>query len=146
MQNTMNISAFSTKTVNEYGAKYNNRSPGDIDAAIHYVMCGNQKEKPLYNSATGFSETDSKTIADEIKDVQELYHKETGIRIRGEIVELRKDELEPGKEREQIKAVADSISAHFLYEGFQTAYGVFDGGTCYRIIYAINPVSYGDGS
>ena len=75
-----------------------------------------------------------------------MYHKESGIRIRGEIVEVWKDELQRGSEKEQIAAIADGFSAHFLYKGFQTAYGVFDKGASYNVVYAINPVSYGDGS
>ena len=79
-------------------------------------------------------------------NVQSLFGKETGIRIRGEIVSIEKNELGINMELQQVQQIALGFGKYLFFKGFQVAYGIFDHVGSFDIIYAINSVSYGDGS
>lgn len=128
---------------------YNFRTTNDIYAYTKYVMFGKARERPIHASSKGFvsSKDNPKEISEEVENVQRLYRKESGLRIRGENVVINKDELSAVNMNENIiSTIADRYSDYYLGQGFQNAYGVYDLGDQYVIRYALNPVSFADGS
>ena len=143
----MNISAVSTKTDIGKRQELNLRDVDSVKRLIHSVLRGNRTEQPMYGFSLGFSNPSSiEGIVQEMLFLQELYKKISGIRIRGEVVEIMKSELTPGIERAQIIDISRNYSNYFFFSGFQLACWVFDHGDSYQIWYAICAVSYGDGA
>ena len=141
----------STKKIESEGnTVYNFRNREDIFKYINYTLNGNEKERPLYSSSNGFvtSSTKATDIAEEVEMVQKLYQKDKGIRIRGENVTVKKDELMSEEEYNDplIFMIADGFSKYYIGRGFQNAYGVYDKGDSYEIKYAINTTSFADGT
>ena len=110
-------------------------------------MKGNSDEKPVVSSSRGFigSKTEPDKIAEEITMIQTLQNKTKGLRIRGEIARIDKQELGTKKLRD-ICSVAEKFCGYYLGNGHQAAYGIFDYGNRYEIKYAINTVNFADGS
>ena len=77
--------------------------------------------------------------------IQNLYSKSSGLRIRGLVITVTKDELSDTLAPQQIIRISDHFSDYIFLNGFQTSYGIFDIGTCYQIYYAINTVSFVNG-
>ncbi len=127
--------------------EYNFRSTEDIYRFTAYVLRGNSNARPVYASSRGFvdSADDPKIISEEMEAIQVLYKKENGLRIRGEIIKVDKDELGTDKLKE-IKGIADGFSDYYMGRGYQSAYGIYDAGEQYVIRYAINTTSFADGS
>lgn len=119
----------------------------DIYYHTRYAMKGNRAERPVYASARGFisSKDDPQQIAEEMVAVQELHKKTKGIRVRGEILSVRKDELN-GNNFSQIKDIANGFCEYYMGKGHQAAYGIYDRGKSYDVIFSINTVNYADGS
>lgn len=144
------VEGVSTKRINDGNTvTYNFRQTEDIGKYVNYVMNGNEKEKPLYSSSNGFinSQTDADIISDEVAKEQSLYRKDSGIRIRGENVIINMDELLENELNDVlVENIADMFSSYYMGLGFQNAYGVYVKDDCYLIKYAINPVSFADGS
>ena len=139
----------STKKINAgRNVTYNFRTQEDIYRFTNYVMNGNCRESPVYSSSKGFvsSKDDSKIISKEIEYLQKMYRKDKGIRIRGENVVIDKRELTCKDSKDLIKSIADGYSTYYMAQGFQNVYGVYEVGDIYEIRYALNPVSYSDGS
>ena len=105
--------------------KYRFRTEEDIYNNTYHVLKGSAGNRPVYSTAKGFinSRDDPELIADEIVDVQKLYKKTKGIRIRGELVTVGKEELNENKLKE-IKEIADRLGDYFMGRGHQTAYGI----------------------
>ncbi len=77
--------------------------------------------------------------------IQNLYYKSSGLRVRGLVITVTKDELSDALAPQQIIKISDHFSDYIFLNGFQTSYGIFDIGTCYQIYYAINTVSFVNG-
>ncbi len=143
----MNISALSTKTHEGDRLKLNLRDENAIERLVHFVMHGNTSMRTLFSFSIGFeNSTHPDSIIDEIIRLQFLYKKTSGIRIRGEIVEILKSELTPGQELPQIRSISQNYGSYFFFSGFQVVCGVFDKGSKFEIWYVLNAVSYGDGA
>lgn len=144
------IEAIATQRNNENGRpeKYRFRNESDIYTHTRYVMKGNDKGRPFCSSARGFinSNDDPEVIADEMVAVQELHKKTTGLRIRGEIATVGKGELDKYKGVEEIKEIAWGLGDYYMGRGHQVAYGIYDRGGSFEILFAINPTNYADGS
>lgn len=122
---------------------YNFRKEEDVFRFVRYLKNGNSKGHPVYKCFRGLRNgVDASDAADEMLEIQKLHHKETGLRLRGEIISVRSEELTKGKEEQQIKDIADGFSDYIFYKGFQTVYSVMPNNAGYNIIYGINPVSY----
>ncbi len=122
------------------------RDEGDITRLVHFVMRGNNDYKPILNGAGVFFNNGSpKSIADEMLNCQLFFRKAFGIRIRHEIAFIGREELNAGKELEEISRIAYGFAQYYIYSGFQVAYGVFPSLSGYEIHYAINTVCYVDG-
>ena len=143
------IESIATQRNNEHGRPelYRFREEEDIFKHTRYVMEGNKSETPLYSLARGFvsSKDDSRMVAEEMIDVQKIYRKSTGIRIRGEKISVRKKELGENQVKE-IKTIANGFCDYYMGLGHQIAYGIYDVGDAYEVRYAINTVNYADGS
>ena len=142
------VEQFSTKSCTGREVKYNLRTEGDIYNYTNYVMKGKGKESPIYSSSNGFvsSKDNPKEISEEVQNIQKLYKKESGLRIRGEKVVIDKNELaSEEKNTDLIKTIADTYSGYYVGLGYQNAYGVYDMDDCYEIRYAINSTSFADG-
>lgn len=143
----INVCPFSTQANTNETIRYNLRDETEIRRYVHYVLTGNKQNRPLYIASRGFraSVKDPNTITDEMISIQELYNKMSGLRVRGLIVTVSKDELYEPVAAQQITLIADRFSDCIFLNGFQTSYGIFDIGTCYQIYYAINTVSFVNG-
>ena len=143
----INVCPFSTQANTNETIRYNLRDETEIRKYVHYVLTGNKQNRPLYIASRGFraSVKDPNTITDEMISIQELYNKMSGLRVRGLIVTVSKDELYEPVAAQQITLIADRFSDCIFLSGFQTAYGVFDTGNAYNIYYAINPVCFVNG-
>lgn len=128
--------------------QYHYRNDADIVRTIHYALEGNKDQRPFYSFARAFNvdHNDPDEVSRMIIENQAVHNKTKGIRIRHELVEVSKDELDNDSHREQIICIADKYSDYYQYAGFRVAYGVFDCGDYYRIDYVIDPVNYHDGS
>lgn len=141
-----NIDSFSTQAPHDDEIVYHFRTEEDVLRFVSYLRYGSASDRPVYTNSLGFCNTASDdTIANEIFRIQRLYRKETGLRIRGEIVTISKDELHQVQQYYEICMIADRVATLFFYSGFQTLYAVFDQGKQYQIIYGINPVSFATG-
>lgn len=144
------IEIVSTKSI--HGSKEvicNFREEEDIERYINFVLNGNHKEAPTYSSSTGFvsSKTDARLISTEVKQIQKLYRKDKGLRIRGEIVLINNDELtQDNLDHSLVRKIADRFSSYYLGLGFQNIYGVYEKDEHTEIRYALNPVCFADGS
>ncbi len=127
--------------------EYRFRLASDIQRFTGRVVNGTANKKPVYSSSRGFVSTkcDVSDMSQEMKEVQNIYKKEKGLRVRGEIARIDKNELGKNKKKE-IADIADSFAGYYMARGFQNAYGIYDEGDNYAIWYAINSVSYADGS
>ncbi len=143
------IESIATQRINEKGEveKYRFREETDIYDHTRYAMKGNRAERPVYASARGFisSKDDPQQIAEEMVAVQELHKKTKGIRVRGEILSVGKEELN-GNKFSQIKDIANGFCDYYMGRGHQAAYGIYDRGKSYDVIFSINTVNYADGS
>jgi len=102
--------------------------------------------QPIYSNTRGFIKTDNPTVlVKEMIQIQSIYRKDSGIRIRGEVITISKDVLNPAFSMAQIKTIADRMSSFFFFSGFQCVYGVFDQGNTFRLMFGINSVSFADG-
>lgn len=144
----ISVKPYSTMRITADGIRYNLRTDEDIYRIVHYCLAGNTNEHPLYSNARVFrcSSKDPVRISEEIIWLQTLYNKLSGIRIRVLILDVPKNDLDRLYGHIQIVNMADRFSGYFFYSGFQCVYGVFDYGDHYTIKYAINPVSFVDGS
>ena len=142
------IESFSTqKNENDKPVAYRLRNEEDVRSITHYALNGNTEKRPVFSSSRGFTSSmkDADMISEEILLVQDLHRKKTGIRIRAETVRIGKEELGNDKLCE-VKEIADGLGGYYLGLGHQVAYGIYDHGSLYEIRYAINPVSFADGS
>lgn len=143
------IESIATQSVDEKGTieKLRFREETDIYDHTRYVMKGNGANRPLYASARGFvrSKDDPLQISEEMIEVQEIHKKTTGIRVRGEILSVGKDELN-GNKFAQIKDIANEFCDYYMGRGHQAAYGIYDRGKSYEVIFSINTVNFADGS
>ena len=146
------VSPFSTQRNRNGTIDYNLRDESDIRQYVHFVLKGNKTRRPLYSTARGFRAypSNSNDIVNEILTIQQLYNKLSGLRVRGLVIAVSKDELSAPFESQQIIRIADphysrSIPNNTFLNGFQTSYGIFDMGACYEIYYAINTVSFVNG-
>ncbi len=78
--------------------------------------------------------------------IQHLYNKVSGLRIRGLILAISKDELSTGNNLQDIASIAYRFTDYMFLSGFQTAYGIFDKGDRFEICYAINTVNFVNGT
>lgn len=142
------VDAFSTQANKQNGTEYNFRDEDEIRRFVYYTLQGNPVGHPIYAGCRGFRHRvyDPSGIADEIIYIQSLYNKLSGLRIRGLILTISKEELFIAIAPLQISIIAERFSDYIFLSGFQTAYGVFDRGECYEIFYAINTVSYVNGA
>lgn len=110
-------------------------------------MKGTGRSRPIVADARGFINLsgDISEMASEMENVQALYKKEAGLRIRGEIARIDKTEID-GDNSNRIAEIAHQFAGYYIGKGFQTAYGIYDEGSHYAIWYAINSVSYADGA
>ena len=141
------VSPFSTQRNRNGTIDYNLRDESDIRQYVHFVLKGNKTRRPLYSTARGFRAypSNSNDIVNEILTIQQLYNKLSGLRVRGLVIAVSKDELSAPFESQQIIRIADRFSDCIFLNGFQTSYGIFDMGACYEIYYAINTVSFVNG-
>lgn len=101
----------------------------------------------FYRNSCGFigehitSEYMRQMVAD-----QELFKKQSGLRIRVNDIIFDKGDLHYGREIQELKKIADGMAAYYAAEGFPTIYDVWrDKTDTYRITYAISVVSPVDG-
>lgn len=132
---------------------YRFRSVDEIRRAVYEATERRRGQKPIHTGNRAISRLNptTKEVASCMEHQQELYRKTSGIRVREEMLSVTMDELESGREKEQIGKIADSFSDYYFYKGFQSAYGVYefnddDRGKGYDILYAINTVNFMDGS
>lgn len=141
------VSPFSTQKNTSRSIEYNLRYETDIRRYVHFVHKGDKLRRPLYSASRGFRAFSSNPngIVDEILTIQQLYSKLSGLRIRGLVIKVTKDELSPLLAPPQIIKIADRFSDYIFLNGFQTSYGIFDMEIHYEIYYAINTVSFVNG-
>ena len=145
----MKIDRVATMAESVSGEKqYHYRNDNDIAGTVHYVLDGNNQQRPFYSFARAFNvdHNNPDEVARMIVENQAVHNKTKGIRMRHEFAVISKSELDECSHREQIICIADKYSDYFHYAGFRAAYGVFDCGDYYRIDYVIDPVNYHDGS
>lgn len=142
------ISPFSTQTNNDGTTDYNFRNESDIYKYIYYVLKGNIYNRPIYAGTRGLRNGASKpsAVAEDMIAIQFLHNKVTGLRVRGLILTVTKDELNRPLAPQQITIIADHFSDYIFLNGFQTAYGIFDRENCFEIHYAINTVCFVNGA
>lgn len=142
------ISPFSTQTNNDGTTDYNFRNENDIFRYIHYVLKGNIHIQPIYAGTRGLRSHASNpaAVAEDMINIQILHNKLSGLRIRGLILSISKDELTLPLASQQIAIIAEQFSDYIFFSGFQTAYGIFDRGNCFEIHYAINTVCFVNGA
>lgn len=100
------------------------RTEEDIYSCVKRV----RQDSPttLYRGVVGFDpKASSETIAKTICNDQELYRKETGIRIRMKNVIMSPSDLNKGKEFEEACRILDGFAVYYANEGFPTVYNLW---------------------
>ena len=142
------VTPFSTQSNNDGAIEYNFRNEHDIFRYVYFVLRGNTYIKPIYAGTRGLrSHTiNPAAVAEDMINIQILHNKLSGLRIRGLILSISKDELTSPLAPQQIVIIAEQFSDYIIFSGFQTAYGIFDRGNYYEIHYAINTVCFVNGA
>lgn len=143
------VNSFSTQAnsgLDHSETTYHFRELAEVRRFIYYICRGNSTIHPIYVNSIAFLHPHTPdTITAEIALFQMLYRKESGLRVRGEVVEISKSELHPDKAYTEICQIADKFGCLFFFQGFQAVYCVFDMGMTFRIIYGINSTSFANG-
>ncbi len=142
----VNIESYSTQALKDDGIVLRLRTEDEMLKMITYILFGSSYDKPIYSNTRGFIKANNPTVlVKEMIQIQGMYRKDSGIRIRGEVITISKDVLNPAFSMAQIKTIADRMSSFFFFSGFQCVYGVFDQGNTFRLLFGINSVSFADG-
>ena len=144
------INRRSTKAIKPDGLQLNYRQEEDVYGLVHYVVNGNERERPFFAGGKGvtlYPQIQAGQIASEMLQVQQVYQKCRGLRIRHVFAYITMDEFpDQNLSRMQVCQIADWYGDYYYRSGFQCAYGVFESIDRYIIRYAINTVSTMDGA
>lgn len=141
----MNITTRSTMALTDQGKEFRFRSEQDIRNCIQMVT----KERPyvLYRGSCGFicPPTPEEYLKQMLAD-QELYMKQSGLRVRVNDVYIEQNLLNKARETSEIVEIAQSMAAYYAAEGFPTIYNIWTPDIdVYVITYVISIVSPADG-
>lgn len=141
----MNITTRSTMVVSGNVKVYRFRSDIDMLKAIRQVTY--KGPSVLYCNSCGFlSYSTAEEYLQAMLADQELYKKHSGLLVRVNDITIDKSELNQGKERVELKMIADSMAAYYAAEGYPTIYDVWIRDSWrYVITYVISVVSPVDG-
>ena len=120
----MIIISQSTQKNNSEGTLLRGRTKEEIYSCVKLVR--QDRATTLYRGVVGFDpKASSETIAKTICNDQELYRKETGIRIRKKDVIMSPSELNKGKEFEEACRILDGFAVYYANEGFPVVYDLW---------------------
>ena len=143
----MRIISRSTMRINEEdnSRTYHLRGQNDIRKYLRDVTA--DRSTALYRNSCGFpAGCTPEDYERAMMSDQELYRKNSGLLCRVKDIAIEKNELNPGREMEELIQIADSMAAFFAAEGFPSVYDVwFKGADKYYITYVLSAVSPVDG-
>lgn len=141
----MDITTRSTMIKDETITTYLFRGEEEIRRALRDITM--PRPSVLYQKSCGFiNASTADEYANQMLADQELYKKQSGLRIRVNDITVHKNELHYGREFQELKQIADSMAAYYAAEGFPTVYDVWMlNENTYKITYAISVVSPVDG-
>lgn len=147
------VTSIATQAHKGDGSKrYRFRTEESINQAVNEAVTSRRGKKPVYNGNRGIPVLypSADEIAESMLHQQRLHNKTAGLRVREEMLSISENELHEYNGRKQIRDIADRMSDFFYERGHQVAYGVYpfndERGKGYDVLYAINTVSFRDGS
>jgi len=147
------VSGISTKARRDIGTTYRFRKESEVEQAVKEAVVSRGNKKPIYTGVRGIPVLNPtpKDISENMLHQQFLHNKTKGIRVREELMTITADEIPEDDKEKTIAKIADRFSDFYFDKGFQTAYGIYpffseERGEGYDILYAINAVSFRDGS
>ena len=141
----MDITTRSTMAWTEHGKEFRFRTEQDIWNCIQMVT----QDRPyvLYRGSCGFifAHTPEEYLRQMLAD-QELYKKQSGLRVRVNDVYIERSLLNKFREDKEIVEIAQSMASYYAAEGFPTIYNIWSqAADSYVITYVISIVSPADG-
>ena len=138
----VSVSKISTQTRTDEGrVVYRVRGDQDIWNYIRFICKGDNIGKRNFNEMN----FDPDRLAAEMIYVQDIYGKTSGIRLRGLILAIDKNELSDEALYEQIAEIAYQYCWYIGNKGFQVLYRIFEEESLFEIWYIINSTSYQNG-
>ncbi len=138
----VSVSKISTQARTDKGrVVYRVREEQDIWNYIRFICKGDNIGKRNFNEMN----FDPDRLAAEMLYVQDIYGKTSGIRIRGLVLTIEKNELSDEALYDQIAEIAYQYCWYIGNKGFQVLYRVFEEDSLFEIWYIINSTSYQNG-
>lgn len=124
---------------------FNYQNEDAILKVIAFLFSPNEEEKSLTINALGLPLGTPEAMAEIFLNVQRLYSKDSGRRIRHESLHLTFDEAMDKKGQNRALEIFFHFALFYYYHGFQTVYSVHQTQGGFHAHYAINTVSFCDG-
>lgn len=124
---------------------FNYQNEDAILKVIAFLFSPNEEEISLTINALGLPRGAPEAMAEIFLNVQRLYSKDSGRRIRHESLHLTFDDAMDKKGQNRALEIFFHFALFYYYHGFQTVYSVHQTQEGFHAHYAINTVSFCDG-
>ena len=144
IETNVRLTHLSTQSLKQDGNNYNFRSFEEIERFIKGICCKFNGHRPISQYWFGCCEASARGFMMDLKNISEIYSKQTGILLRGSVIDIPKAELGYNSIT-GIEKIILLMAQYYLYKGYIVGALLYDLGAAYRGVILINPVSYYDG-
>lgn len=138
------LTHLSTQSQNSEGINnYNFRSFEDVERFIKGICCKFNRHSPIITYWFGCCEASIDGFMQDLRNISDIYSKQSGILLRGSVIDIPKAEL--GNSVEKAEKILLQMAQYYLYQGYIVGVLLYDMGAAYESIILINPFSYYDG-
>ena len=138
------LTHLSTQSRNNGGIIYNFRSFEEVEIFLKKICCKYKGYKPISVRWFGCCEVSRDGFMQDLRNISEIYSKQSGVLLKGVVINIPKAELE-NNYIEKVDKIIISMAQYYLFQGYIVGTLLFDMGTIYECFILINPVSYYDG-